>query len=432
MTIWLIILSACVGCMALALLWAGSRLPGSRQAEEQEEAQRRLREDVERQARETRQELAQAVRAAGDTQSDALARLASGQQQALDAFQQRLDALRENQTASADRIRGMVDERLNELRASNEQRLDQMRQTVEEQLQGTLEKRLGESFRLVSERLEAVQRGLGEMQHLANGVGDLKRVLTNVKARGTWAEVELGLLLEQILTPAQFDRNCKVRPDSADIVEFAVRLPGPHRDDPTSCVRLPIDAKFPKEDYDRLQEASTAGDAAAVERAADALAAAVRKSAQDIQKKYIAPPHTTDFAVLFLPTEGLYAEVLRRPGFADELLQRYRVVPAGPTTLAALLSSLRMGFRTLAIEQRASEVWQLLSAVKLEFGKFGDRLERLRKNLETAQNTVADAQTRTRVITRRLSSVENLPGAETLLALDVPPDEDDPPPPVET
>lgn len=370
-----------------------------------------MRADQERREREAREELSQSLRHTGESLTLTLSQIGTAQQQAMSALQQRLDHLRETQAAGTDRLRGIVDDRLREIQKSSEQRLDQMRATVDEKLQSTLEKRLGESFRVVSERLEAVQRGLGEMQQLAHGVGDLKRVLTNVKTRGTWAEVQLGALLEQVLTSTQFERNVKVRPDSDALVEFAVRLPGPRRDDPSSCVYLPIDSKFPKEDYERLQDAAERADAAECKKASDALLATLRKEAQRIQSKYIAPPHTTDFAILFLPTEGLYAEMLRAPGFADELLNQYRIIPAGPTTLAALLSSLRAGFRTLAIEQRAAEVLKALAAVREEFGKFGGALEKLHKNLQVAQNSVGAIQQRTRVMQRTLNSFDQSSGA---------------------
>ena len=301
-----------------------------------------------------------------------------------------------------------VDGRLQELRSSNEKKLDQMREVVDEKLQSTLEKRLGESFKLVGDRLEAVQQGLGEMRSLASGVGDLKKVLTNVKTRGTWGEVQLGALLEQVLTPEQFERNVKPRPDSRDIVEFAIRLPGAS-DDPEQCVWLPIDSKFPQEDYLRLVEASDNGDVAAVQSAQSALIRSIQDSAKDVSTKYLNPPLTTDFAILFLPTEGLYAEALRHPGLVERLQREHRIVVAGPTTLAAVLNSLRIGFRTLAIEQRSSEVWKVLGAVKHEFGKFGGVLEKVKRQLETAGRTLDETGVRTRAMERKLRSVEVLP-----------------------
>jgi DNA recombination protein RmuC len=297
---------------------------------------------------------------------------------------------------------------------------------VDEKLHDTLEKRLGESFKLVSDRLEAVHQGLGEMQNLATGVGDLKRVLTNVKARGTWAEVQLGAILEQILTPEQFGKNVRVKADSSESVEYAVRLPGP-RDDPDACVWLPIDSKFPQEDYLRLQEAAERADPGAVQVSMDALARTVRSAAKDIHDKYINPPSTIDFGIMFLATEGLYAEVMRQPGFVEDLQHRYRVVVAGPTTLAAILSSLRMGFQTLAIEQRAVEVWRVLGAIKTEFGRFGEVLDKVKRQLHTASRTIEETGVRSRAIERKLRSVDKLPEPEALeiLALSAAGEEDE-------
>jgi DNA recombination protein RmuC len=284
-----------------------------------------------------------------------------------------------------------------------------MRATVEEKLQSTLEARLGESFRLVSERLEQVHRGLGEMQTLAAGVGDLKRVLTNVKTRGGFGEVQLAALLEQMLTPDQYEANVVTRPGSRERVEFAIRLPGREQ----NCW-LPIDAKFPIEDYERLHQAQERADPNAVEEAARALESRIRVEARRIRDKYIEVPHTTDFALLFLPTEGLYAEVLRRPGLVDGLQREHRIVLTGPTTLAAILNSLQMGFRTMALEQRSAEVWQVLGAVKTEFGKFGEILARVKDQLQLASNTIEKAETRTRQMDRALKSVEALPSEQSL------------------
>jgi DNA recombination protein RmuC len=312
-------------------------------------------------------------------------------------------------------VAAKVDGRLHALQDDNAKRLEQMRQTVDEKLQGTLEKRLGESFRLVSAQLEAVQRGLGEMQSLATGVGDLRKVLSNVKIRGTWGEVQLGSLLEQLLAPDQFAQNVATRPGTGERVEFAIRLPG--RGDGEAEVLLPIDAKFPVEDYQRLVEASERGDAAGVEEATRALEVRIKGCAKDIHEKYLNPPMTTDFAILFLPTEGLYAEVVRRLGLVELLQRDYKIVVAGPTTLAALLNSLQMGFRTLAIQKRSSEVWQVLGAVKTEFGKFGDVLEKVQKKLEEASNTIDAANVRRRAIEKKLTKVQELPAAEEDLLL---------------
>lgn len=315
--------------------------------------------------------------------------------------------------------REALEQKFQQIQASNERKLDEMRQTVDEKLQGTLEKRLGESFKLVSDRLEAVQRGLGEMKSLADGVGDLKRVLTNVKERGTWGEYQLGAILEQILTPEQYAQN--VRPkEGGEVVEFAVKLPGKNREAGAPPVWLPIDAKFPKEDYERLLQASEIADADGVKSATAALASSVRKAAKDIYDKYVAPPHTTDFAILFLPTEGLYAEVLRQPGLQDDLQSKYRVLVTGPTTLSAMLNSLRVGFQTLAIEQRSHEVWHVLGAVKTEFGKFGQVLDKVKRQLHSATDTIDRTHVRTRAMERKLRSVEQLPEDQARELLELP------------
>jgi len=307
-------------------------------------------------------------------------------------------------------IRLTLEARLQALQSGNEFKLDQMRATVEEKLQTTLEARLGESFRLVSERLEQVHQGLGEMQTLAAGVGDLKRVLGNVKVRGTFGETQLATLLEQVLLPDQYAVNQATRPGSSERVEFAVRLPG--RGD-GEAVWLPIDAKFPAEDYERLQVAQEQGDAEAVEDAARALENRIKVEARSIRDKYIEPPYTTDFAILFVPSESLFAEILRRPGLMDMLNRERRVVIAGPTTLFAMLNTLQMGFRTLAIEQRSAEVWRLLGAVKTEFARFGDWLTKIREQVRTVSNTLDAADTRTRQMQRALKEVEALPNEQS-------------------
>lgn len=332
------------------------------------------------------------------------------QRKALETVQARIVQLTESNDKRQDALRETVSGSLETLRVDNADKLDKMRATVEEKLQGTLEKRLGESFQLVSERLEQVHKGLGEMQSLATGVGDLKRVLSNVKSRGGWGEVQLGMLLEDMLTKDQFATNVRIRPDSSENVEFAVRLPGRIGED--TPLWLPIDAKFPHEDYDRLLVAQDAGIAEEVERAALALERAIRLQAKLICEKYVHPPHSTDFAIMYLPTEGLFAEVIRRPGLASEMQTKHRVMIQGPTTLAALLSSLQMGFRTLAIEKRSSEVWQVLGAAKAEFTKYGQVWEKLGKQLDTARKTVDEAGKRTRAVTRKLRDVEMLEGPE--------------------
>lgn len=330
-------------------------------------------------------------------------------------FSGQLTQLQQGNEQKLDQLRVTLNERLAAIQADNGQRLEAMRRTVDEKLHQTLEQRLGESFKLVSERLDQVHRGLGEMQTLAAGVGDLKKVLTNVKTRGTWGETQLAGLLEQLLTPEQYACNVATRPRSQDKVEFAIRLPGKQGDD--TPVWLPLDAKFPLEDYQRLVDAQEQGDLDAIRESGNALEARLKLEARKIRDKYIEPPHTTDFAVLYLPVEGLYAEVLRRPGLADQLQRSWRVSLAGPTTLAAMLNSLQMGFRTLAIEKRSSEVWSVLGAVKTEFGKFGEVLEATHKKLTQAANSIDSAKVRTRQIERKLKSVEALPAADSTALL---------------
>jgi DNA recombination protein RmuC len=350
---------------------------------------------------------------------------ADSTKQELKMFGERLDGLTKNLelkvgvlTESSEKrldgLRATVDDRLKALQEDNGKRLDQMRETVDEKLQGTLEKRLNDSFKLVSERLEAVQRGLGEMHSLAAGVGDLKKVLTNVKTRGTLGEVQLGALLEQMLAPDQYVRNAAPRKEGGERVEFAVRLPGP---EDGSEVLLPIDAKFPVEDYQRLVEASEKGEAAAVEAASRALEVRIKGCAKDIRDKYLNPPRTTDFGILFLPTEGLYAEIVRRPGLFEALQREYKVSVAGPTTLTAILNSLQMGFRTLAIQKRSSEVWQVLGAVKAEFGKFGEVIEKVEQKLSEASDQLSNVGRRGRAIERKLKDVQALPAGERQQAL---------------
>jgi DNA recombination protein RmuC len=331
---------------------------------------------------------------------------------------ERMSMLTQSNEQRLDAVRATLEQRLDLLRTDNASKLEQMRATVDEKLHATLEHRLGESFKLVSDRLEQVHRGLGEMQALAAGVGDLKKVLTNVKTRGTWGEMQLENLLEQILVPAQYEKNVITRPGSSERVEFAIRLPG--RDADGAPCLLPIDAKFPLADYQEVVEAQERGDAVATELFSKALDRRIRDQAADIQRKYVSPPHTTDFALLYLPVEGLYAEVLRRPGLVDTLQHDYRVTVTGPTTLAAILNSLQMGFRTLAIERRSSEVWSRLGMVKTEFAKFGEVLAATKKKLDEASNSIGRAEVRTRAIERQLRDVEALPPAEAerLLAVE--------------
>ena len=310
-------------------------------------------------------------------------------------------------------VRGVVQERLKTLQDENTQKLEQIRHTVDEQLQSTLEKRLGESFRMVSDRLEQVHRGLGEMSTLAAGVGDLKKLLSNVRARGTWGEVQLGMLLEQLLTPDQYGTNVATT-GTSERVEFAIKLPGA---EPDGCVWLPIDAKFPKEDYERLLDAVERADANAIEECSHQIELRVRQCAKDISQKYIEPPKTTDFAIMYLPTEGLYAEVLRRPGLVETLQRKHRVTVSGPTTLAAILNSLQMGFRTLAIQKRSSEVWEVLGTVKTQFGKYADILDKVQEKLRQADKVVEDGLRRTRVIQGKLKNVQELPAVTAEIAV---------------
>jgi len=379
---------------------------------------RRGREEAALAARLLREEVAGGQDKAVNTLVKTLGELGAAQQAGLEAVGIRVEKLTAGNEERLERLRLTVEKQLETLREGNEKRLEQMRQTVDEKLQGTLEKRLGESFSLVSERLEKVQQGLGEMRTLATGVGDLKKVLTNVKTRGTWGEVQLGAILEQMLSPEQYTANFQPRENSRDVVEYAVRMPG-RESSGGEPVWLPIDAKFPVEDYQRLVDASQAGEADSVRKAAADLIRLVKKAAQDISGKYLNPPRTTDFAVMFLPTEGLYAEVLRQPGVGEEIQRTWRVVVAGPSSLWAILASLQVGFRSLAIEKRTSEVWDLLGAVKTEFGKFGDILDKVKKKLSEAHNTLEQTGARTRAIERRLKSVQELPAgkAEGLLEL---------------
>ncbi len=409
----LLVLVIALAVMNLALL---VRLMGRASSNSAEQAMRSElrdgREEAAKRSHELREEVSGSLDKTAQTLTTTVGQLGSVQKQQLESVTAQVQALVETNQQRLEGLRATISEQLGEMREANEKKLEEMRRTVDEKLQGTLEKRLGESFKLVREQLDAVHKGLGEMQSLATGVGDLKNVLTNVKVRGTWAEYQLGAILEQVLTPEQFDRNVATHENSSERVEFAIRLPG-RSDDPNDCVWLPIDSKFPQEDYIRLTEASESADAEAVAQSTRELMRSVTQSAKTIAEKYLNPPHTTDFAVLYLPTEGLYAEVLRQPGMVSQLQQDYRVVVSGPTTIAALLNSLRLGFRSLAIEQQASEVWQVLAAVKTEFGKFGEVLDKVKKQLATASNTIDQTQTRTRAMARKLHKVEQLPSGES-------------------
>lgn len=422
---------------AAALHGAHTALAGRIEAIERAhaESERRLRDEIGQSRREAtenarvgREELAATLARVADSMQERLGQMATSQAERLDAFAQRLEGysssneeklgrLAQSNEERLERLRATVDDRLGQMRRDNGEQLERMRVTVDEKLQGTLEKRLGESFKLVSERLEQVHQGLGEMQTLAGGVGDLKRVLSNVKLRGGWGEVQLEALLEQMLTPDQYARNVRPREESSEVVEFALKLPGKEGES-DDVVWLPIDAKFPLEDYQRLIDASEAGDRVALEATSKELEKKILACAKDISDKYLHPPLTTDFAVMFLPTEGLYAEVVKRPGLMDRLQRERRVVVAGPSTFAALLNSLQMGFRTLAIQERSSEVWKLLGAVKTEFGKFGDTLDGVNKKLAQASKTMDDAARRSRAIERKLRDVEEIPSGRPLGRLD--------------
>jgi DNA recombination protein RmuC len=369
------------------------------------------RQETAQSARQSRQELSETLKFSTDSLLQRLAENIRQQKDQLDSFSKQLmamAALNEDKLAA---MRNTLETQLRALQEDNARKIEQMRATVDEKLQTTLDKRLGESFRQVSERLEQVYKGLGEMRSLASGVGDLKKVLTNVKTRGTWGEIRLSHILEQILTPDQYGVNVATKKNSNDRVEFAVKLPGKAADD-GKIVWLPIDSKFPQEDYQRLMDAWEAADAALAETHSKNLENRIKAEAKLIKEKYLEPPGTTDFGIMFLPVEGLYAEVLRRPGLFDTLQREHRIVVTGPTTLAALLNSLQMGFRTLAIEKRSSDVWQLLGAVKAEFGKFGNVLALTKKKLHEAGVTIDKAEVRTRAIARKLRTVQETPLSE--------------------
>lgn len=401
-------------------------LPTLQQANERLE--RELRDELSRSAAATRQELAQSLARFQQALSSGLSSSTQTQTaQALAAREaQDLAAQRQTQTLgeSLRALAQTVEQRLSLIQQDNEKKLEQMRATVDEKLHATLEQRLGESFKQVAERLEQVHKGLGEMQGLARDVGSLSRVLTNVKTRGIFGEVQLQGLLEQVFTAEQYAANVATIPGSSERVEFALKLPGQRADG--APLWLPIDAKFPREDYERLLDAQERADAAAVEASSKAIEMRLRAEAKTIRDKYLAPPHTTDFAMLFVPTEGLYAEALRRPGLVEAMQREFKVMLVGPTTLLATLTSLQMGFRTLALEQRSAEVWEVLGAVKTEFGKFGEVLAKTKKKLDEASSSIDLAETRTRVMTRRLKDVEALPdeAAQALLKLASVADED--------
>ncbi len=369
------------------------------------------------------QQSAEAVRTQ-NTQIDAFAQQLTLLQKTLsDTLTTQLQSVSESNARRMVEVRETLEKQLAQLQQSNSAKLDEMRKTVDEKLQTTLETRLGESFKQVADRLEQVHKGLGEMQTLAQGVGDLKHLLTNVKTRGIFGEAQLSALLEQVFTVDQYAAQVITCPGGKNPVDFAIKLPG--RSDSGEPLWLPIDAKFPNEDYERLLDAQQRADVQGVEAAGKALEMRIRLDAKSISEKYIAPPHTTDFAILFLPTEGLYAEVLRRPGLMENLSREHRIMLAGPTTLLAMLNSLQMGFRTLALEKRSSEVWQVLGAVKTEFGKFGDVLAKIKSNAETMLNTVSSAEQRSRVMGKALRNVEALPEVQSQALLPLASDIDD-------
>jgi DNA recombination protein RmuC len=449
--VWLLLTLAVASVLLLFALLVGQRRARpedpqkvlnelSNLAASNERLERELRAEVQTSARATRADLTQGLSLFQQALLAQSSDVARTQNEQIDSFRMQLGAMQQHVSETLQRfsdglneqlrvvsegnerklgeVRLVVEQRLTALQEGNEKKLDQMRATVDEKLQATLETRLGESFKQVADRLEQVHKGLGEMQSLAQGVGDLKHLLTNVKTRGIFGEAQLAALLEQVFTVDQYAAQIATRPGGKNTVDFAIKLPG--RSDSGEPLWLPIDAKFPNEDYERLLDAQQRADAAGAEVAGKALEVRIRLEAKSIGDKYIEPPYTTDFAILFLPTEGLYAEVLRRPGLMESLQRDHRVVLAGPTTLLAMLNSLQMGFRTLALEKRSSEVWQVLGAVKTEFGKFGDVLAKVKSQTETVLNTLNSAEQRSRVMGKALRQVEALPEAESarLIPLD--------------
>ena len=425
----------------LLVLWLLFRKPADKTKPElhalinagNDKTEREVRREIVENGRANRQELATSFATFQQTLTQQSAEAIRTQNTQIDAFGQQLALLQktlsdtlvmqlqsvsESNARRMGEVRETLEKQLAQLQATNSAKLDEMRKTVDEKLQTTLETRLGESFKQVADRLEQVHKGLGEMQTLAQGVGDLKHLLTNVKTRGIFGEAQLSALLEQVFTVDQYSAQVATQPGSKNTVDFAIRLPG--RADSGVPLWLPIDAKFPNEDYERLLDAQQRADVQGTEAAGKALEMRIRQEARSISEKYIAPPHTTDFAILFLPTEGLYAEVLRRPGLMQSLSRDHRITLAGPTTLLAMLNSLQMGFRTLALEKRSSEVWQVLGAVKTEFGKFGDVLAKIKSNAETMLNTVSSAEQRSRVMGKALRNVEALPELDSarLIPLD--------------
>ena len=393
--------------IVLALqFWASKRSSGSIDLKPLERQLDALQSSHERTDRSVRDEIAK-FRAESQIQArQEREELAGSLKSFGDSVEQKMEA-----------VRLVIDEKLKQIQEDNTRQLERMRETVDEKLQGTLEKRLGESFRQVSERLEQVHQGLGDMRNLAAGVGDLKKVLTNIKTRGTWGEVQLGALLEEILAPEQYAKNVKIHENSNDFVEFAIKLPG-QGDANADPLWIPVDAKFPVEDYQRLLDAQEKADTVAADEAAKFLETRIKSEAKDISQKYLAPPKTTDFGIMFLPSEGLYAEVIRRTSLVQTLQRQYHIVISGPSTFAAFLNSLQMGFRSLAIQKRSGEVWNVLGEVKTEFGKFGDLLDAVHKKLVNATDSMDDVRKRSRAIQRKLRAVQELPGSSAEILLD--------------
>jgi DNA recombination protein RmuC len=365
--------------------------------------------------KEGREEVAKSIKDFGDSVNKQIAVLSETQNKNFQVFAEKLNDVIEKNDGKMEKVRETLEKRLESIQKDNSEKLEKMRETVDEKLHATLEKRLGESFKQVSDRLDQVHKGLGEMQTLATGVGDLKKVLQNVKTRGTWGEVQLGGLLDQFMTSEQYEKNVATKKGSNDRVEFAIKIPA--KDDKVKILWLPIDAKFPLEDFQSLIDAEEKSDIILIDKLSKALEARIKSEAKDIKEKYLDPPYTTDFGILFLPIESLYAEVLRRPGLADTLQRDYKVIITGPTTIAAILNSLQMGFKTLAIEKRSSEVWEVLGAVKKEFISFGDILDKTQKKLQEASNTIETASRKSRTIERKLGKVQELPTESAIAPL---------------
>jgi len=408
----LVVISLVFNLAILALLF--SRKAGDNSAlikESNERIGRALREEMGA----NREEIARSIKNFGDSVDKRIFTLAEMQNKNFAGFSDKLGEVIEKNDKKMEYVRETIEKRLENIQKDNSEKLEKMRETVDEKLHATLEKRLGESFKLVSERLELVHKGLGEMQTLASGVGDLKKVLQNVKTRGTWGEVQLGTLLDQIMTIEQYEKNVATKKGSNDRVEFAIKIPA--KDEKLKNIWLPIDAKFPLEDFQNLIDAEEKCDIALIASLGKALEMRIKSEAKDIRDKYLDPPYTTDFGILFLPIEGLYAEVLRRPGLADTLQRDYKVIVTGPTTIAAILNSLQMGFRTLAIEKRSSDVWATLGAIKTEFSTFGDLLDKTHKKLQEASNTIESASRKSRTIERKLNKAQEMPVPEIVKEL---------------